>query len=375
MNTIAILGYARTPMGAQNGSLREAHPDKLGTAALTGAVQRAGISHGALGKIGLGSLLDAGRGPNPARALILEAGFEESSAAMPTGFSIKAGGAAGLEALALLAGCIDGDEVAAAVGVDSASLAPYLLPEARTGSKLGAGRMLDSALRDAWVVSDEELPLPALAAVAMQPLELDRARFIEFRKRSLERARAAAGKGEVVPVNVPGPKGDEAFTKDDLPGANELSKGDEVYAAPLADGAASVVISTLDRARANGRPDAPRLVAIARASVESRKAPLAPAAALATLLARAGRKPRDLRVVEVDESLYVGAEAARRELDLLEDQLNPRGGAHAYGHPGGACGLRALVALLAQLEERRGGLGAVAYATGGGGAIALLVER
>src|SRR5581483_11077933 len=100
----------------------------------------------------------------------------------------------------------------------------------------------------------------------------------------------------------------------------------------------------------------------------------APAAALSHLLAKTGKKARDLRVVEVDESLYVGAEAARRELDLSEEQLNPRGGAHAYGHAGGACGIRALVALLAELEAK-GRLGALAYGTGGGGAIALLVER
>src|SRR5581483_8931108 len=283
----------------------------------------------------------------------------------PTGFSLNAGGGAGLEVLALLGAELEGDQVAAAVGVDSASLAPYLMPEARTGSRLGHARLLDSALRDAWVVSEEELPLPALAAVCMQPLELDRARFIDFRKRSLERARSAAGRGEVVTVNVPGAKGDEPCSKDDLPGAGELSKGDEAYAAPLADGAAAVVLATGERARSLGRPEAARVLSFARASVESRKAPLAPAAALSALLARAGRKPRDLRAVEVDESLFVGAEAARRELDLLDDQLNPRGGAHAYGHAAGACGLRALVALLAQLEARGGGLGAVAYGTGG----------
>jgi acetyl-CoA C-acetyltransferase len=375
MNTIAILGYARTPIGALNGTLREAHPDKLATAALTGAVQKAGLQPSLLGRIGLGTLLDAGRGPNPARALILEAGFEETSNELPNGFSLNAGGGAALEVLSLLGAELEGDAVAAAVGVDSASLAPYLLPEARHGSRLGHGRMLDSAGRDAWVVSEEELPLPALAAVCMQPLELDRARFVEYRKRSLERARAAAGTGEIAPVSVPGPKGDEPCTKDDLPGSHELSKGDEVYAAPLADGAAAVVLATTERARALGRGDAARVVAVARKSVESRKAPLAPAAALAVLLARSGRKPRDLRAVEVDESLYVGAEAARRELDLLDDQLNPRGGAHAYGHPAGACGIRALVSLLAHLEQRGGGLGAVAYGTGGGGAIAMLVER
>lgn len=376
MNKVAILGFARTPIGAQGGTLREVHPEKLGTAALTGAVQRAGLPEGALQRIGLGSLFDAGHGPNPARALILEAGFEEAAAPLPTGFSVRAGGGSALEALALLASELEGEAAAAAVGVDSASLAPYLLPEARHGSRLGHGRMLDAALRDAWVVSDEDLPLPALAAICMQPLELDRARFIEVRKRSLERARAAAGKGAVVPVGVPDQKGGETpCEKDDLPGERELSRGDEVYAAPLADGAAAVVLSTLERARALGRESCARLVGLARASVESQKAPIAPAAALARLLAAAGRKARDLRAVEVDESLFVGAEAARRELDLLDDQLNPRGGAHAYGHPGGACGIRALVALLAQLESRGGGLGAVAYGTGGGGAIALLVER
>jgi acetyl-CoA acetyltransferase len=177
-------------------------------------------------------------------------------------------------------------------------------------------------------------------------------------------------------VNVPDAKGGEApCDRDDLPGQRELSKGDEVYAAPLADGAAAVVFATLEHARSLGREGSARLVGIARTSVESRHAPIAPAAALARLLAVAGRKARDLRAVEVDESLFVGAEAARRELDLLEEQLNPRGGAHAYGHSGGACGLRAFVALLAQLESRGGGLGAVAYGTGGGGAIALLVER
>jgi acetyl-CoA C-acetyltransferase len=375
MSQIAILGYARTPIGAQNGALREVLPDKLATAALTGATERSGLEPSALARIGVGTLLDAGRGPNPARALILEAGFEERPEAPPTGFAVSAGGGSALEALALLAGELEGDGAAAAVGVDSASLAPYLLPEARHGSRLGHGRVLDSALRDAWVVSDEELPLPALAAVAMQPLELDRARFIEVRRRSLERARAAAGKGEIVTVSVPDAKGGEAeFTADELPGSRDLSKGDEVYAAPLADGAAAVVLTTLERARSMKRADAPRVVTVVRASVESRHAPLAPAAALSALLVKTGRKARDLAAIEVDESLFVGAEAARRELGLGDEQLNPRGGAHAYGHPAGACGIRALVALLAQLEGR-GGLGAIAYGTGGGGAIALLVER
>src|SRR5580658_5085864 len=153
MNQVALLGFARTPLGALNGSLREAHPDKLATAALTGAVQRAGIPPGALRRLGVGTLLDSGRGPNPARALILEAGFEEAPSEVPTGFAISAGGGSALEALALLASELDGESVAAAVGVDSASLAPYLLPEARHGSRLGHGRVLDSALRDAWVVS------------------------------------------------------------------------------------------------------------------------------------------------------------------------------------------------------------------------------
>jgi acetyl-CoA C-acetyltransferase len=288
---------------------------------------------------------------------------------------VRAGGASGLEALAIVASELEGEAGAAAVAHDSASRAPYLLPEARHGSRLGAGRLLDSALKDAWDSSEEELPLPAFAYIAMQSLGLDRNGFLEARKRSVVLARAAQGKSEVVPVGLPSGDGNETpWTQDDLPGAREPSAGDEALAAPLADGAAAVVVATPERARSLKKADAPRLVALVRATVESRKAPLAPVAALGALLSRTGRKASDLHVVEVDESLYVAPEAARKELSFPPERVNPRGGAHAYGHPGGACGLRALVAALAELSSRGSGLAAVAYGSGGGCALALLLE-
>ncbi|MBI3723072.1 hypothetical protein HY251_03830 [bacterium] len=375
MSRAAILGFARTPFGAQNGSLRELPPEKLGSTALCAAGQRAGVDGAAIERVVLGTVLDAGRGPNPGRVVVLEAGFTEFAAGPPA-LAVRAGGGAGLEALAIAASELEGDRAVAALGADSASQAPYLLPEARAGSRLGAGRLLDGAAKDAWDSSDEELPLPALAAIALQSLEVSRAQFLEARALSVARARAAAGKGEIAPVAVHSPSGAEvALEADDLPGAKDASPGDEAYAARLADGAAALVISTPERARALGRADAPRLLAVARAAVETRKAPLAPVAALRALLVKTGRKVADLRVVEVDESLFVAPLVARRELSLDLERLNPRGGAHAYGHAGGACGLRALVAALAELDSRGGGLAAVAYGTGVGGGIAVLVER
>jgi acetyl-CoA C-acetyltransferase len=379
VNPVAILGFARTPFGAQFGTLREVTPDKLGSAVFVAAVERSGVPHGSLARVVLGTLLDAGRGPNPARALIMEAGFgiDEGSGDGPTGVSLRAGGGSGLEALAFAAAELEGEQSAVAIGLDSSSLAPYLMPEARGGSKLGHGRLIDSALRDTWAHSDEELPLPALAAVAMQRHELERSHFLETRRISVERAKKAAGKGEIAPIGVPlaGGQEEKAIASDDLPGEKAPSPGDEAYAASLADGAAAVLAVPVDFARSLGKKDAPRLVAIARCSVESRRAPLAPAAALAALFKKTGKGPGDFSVIEVDESLFIAPEIARREHALTQEQLNPRGGAHAYGHAGGACGLRALVAALAELEARGGGRAAIAYGTGGGGAMALLVER
>jgi acetyl-CoA C-acetyltransferase len=382
LREIAILGFARTPFAPQNGGLREVLPERLGAAALVGAFERSGVEGAparmrsgrlSLERLVTGSVLGAGRGPNPGRALALEAGWEEWDAG-PYALSVRAGGASGLEALAVAASSLDGDACAAAVGVDSASLAPYLMPEARHGSRLGHARLLDGALKDTWDTSDEVLPLPALAAVLLQPLGLDRAKFLETRRRSVERARAAAGKGELVHVGATSEGKERTVESDELAGERPVSPGDEAYAASLADGAAAVVIATVERARTLERKEAPRVLAWARATVESRKAPIAPVLALGRLLRENGKHARELAVIEVDESLYVAPETARRELEIPEERLNPRGGAHAYGHAGGACGLRALVAALAELEAKGGGLGAVAYGAGGGAGVALLVK-
>lgn len=373
----AILGFARTPFAPINGALREVAPEKLGTAALVAASQRSGAQPASIARVFVGSVLTAGRGPNPARTLAVEAGWEEWDVG-PYGLSIRAGGASGLEALALAGQAArdeEGDATAAAVGLDSSTLAPYLMPEARHGSRLGHARLLDAAHKDAWDFSTDELPLPAQAAVILQPLGLGRPQFVEARNRSVARARAAAGKGELTSIGATEDGKERTLDTDELAGERPLTPGDEAYAAFLADGAAAAIVASAATAKSLGRQDAPRILAWARACVEGHHAPKAPVAALAKLLRATNRRPSDLKVVEVDESLYVAPEIARRELEVPDEHLNPRGGAHAYGHAGGACGIRALVAGLAELEARGGGLMALSYGAGGGAAVALLIER
>ena len=334
MTDVAILGFARTPVAPINGGLREVAPERLGTVALVAAAQRSGAKPESIARVVVGTVLDAGRGPNPGRTLCLEAGWDEWSGG-PYAFAVRAGGASGLEALALAAEGlwakgVAADSTAAAVGLDSASLTPYLMPEARHGSRLGHARLLDGAHKDAWDWSPDELPLPAQAAVILQPMGLGRPHFVEARKRSVERARAAAGKGEIAPVQATEAGVEKTLETDELAGEKPLSPGDEAYAANLADGAAAVIVARRETAKTLGRESAPRILAWARATVEGHHAPKAPVAALARLLETTGRNVRDLRVLEVDETLYVAPELVLKQLEAPADRLNPRGGAHAY---------------------------------------------
>jgi acetyl-CoA C-acetyltransferase len=367
---IAILGGVRTPFGALGGALSGAPAERLGGVALAASLQRAKLERARLREVWLGSVFDSGRGPNPARALLLEGEGDTDV----WGLTVRAGGASGLEALARAATGLGANEAAAIVGADSASRAPYLLPEARGGSRLGSGRLVDGAARDAWVLSDEDIPATGHAIAASKLLGVDRAKLDELRARSVERAKASP-RDEVAPTPIPSMKGgDQDVGDDDLAGARPAPPNDLAYAAPLSDGAAAVVVAGLGLARELGVPAA-RLVAVERVSLEPGAAATAPAKALAKLLASQGRSARDLRAVEVDESLTAAPFAARKELEIAEERLNARGGAHAYGHAGGACGLAALVRLLAELERAGGGQGAVAYGAAGGAAIALVVER
>ena len=392
MQDVVILSAARTPVGAFQGALASQSGPTLGAAALRAAIQRAGVEAALIEQVYMGCVLPAGVGQAPARQAALAAGCPTSTGAI----TINKVCGSGMRTVMSAANDLRCGEfgLVAAGGMESMSNAPYLLPKARTGLRLGHGQVVDSMVHDGLWDAYNDFHMGNCAEICAAKYEFSREQQDAFAQRSYERALAAMEAGltaqEIVAVEVPQRKGDPVIVdQDEEPGRASFEKmarlrpafkpdGGTVTAAnasTINDGAAALVLSTAERAAELGRQPIARLVAQATFAQQPEWFTTAPVGAARRALDRAGLGIDDIDLFEINEAFSVVALACMKDLGISEEKLNVRGGAVALGHPIGASGARIIVTLLHALEERGARRGLAAICLGGGEATAVIVER
>ncbi|KVD29116.1 acetyl-CoA C-acetyltransferase [Burkholderia ubonensis] len=388
---IVIVGAARTPMGGFQGDLAAATASELGAVAIRAALERAGVPADQVDEIVFGCVLPAGQGQAPARQAALKAGLPLAAGATTVNKMCGSGMKAAMFAHDLLvAGSAD---VLVAGGMESMSNAPYLLPKARGGYRMGHGQVLDhmflDGLEDAY---DKGRLMGTFAEDCAAAYGFTRDAQDAFAIASLTRAQQAIASGrfaaEVAPVQVRAGKTDTVVSIDEQPGKAKLDKiptlkpafreGGTVTAAnssSISDGAAALVL--MRRSEAERRGLTPKAVIVGHSTYADKPAlfPTAPVGALRKLSEKTGWALRDVDLFEINEAFAVVAMAAMRGLDLPHDKVNVHGGACALGHPIGASGARVMVTLLAALETHGLRRGVASLCIGGGEATAIAIER
>ena len=390
MASSVILSAARTPIGSFNGALSSVSAPDLGAAAVSGALDRAGVSPDQLDEVVLGNVVSAGVGQAPARQAAIAAGVPDSVAC----FTVNKVCGSGLKAVMLADQAIRaGDiEVAVAGGMENMSQAPFLLDKARTGYGYGNGTLIDSLFHDGLRDPYSGDAMGVAGDLCADTCNVPRERQDEFTVESYTRAQAAVENGqfaqEIVPVTVKGRKGDTVVERDEEPARTSFDKIPQLRpvfskegtvtaanASTINDGAAALVVASAEWAEANGKTPMARIVATAQHSQKPVEFTTAPIQAVHNVLAKAGLEIDDIDLFEVNEAFAVVALAAQDALDIPPDKLNVRGGAVAVGHPIGASGARILTTLLFAMEETDAKRGVAAICNGGGEATAVLVER
>ena len=387
---IAIVGAARTPMGGFQGDFATLAASDLGGVAIKAAVERAGIKPAEIEELIFGNCLMAGQGQAPARQASIKAGLPLSTncttLSKMCGSAMKA---AMLAHDAIIAGSAD---IMVAGGMESMSNAPYLLPKARSGMRMGHGSVSDhmflDGLEDAY---DKGKLMGVFAEQCAERYEFTREAQDEFALRSLNRALEAARNGsfewEIAPVTVAGRQGEVVIDKDEQPGkANPekipalkpaFKKDGTVTAAnasSISDGAAALVL--MRRSLAERRDLQPLAIILGHATHAQEPGwfTTAPVGAMQKLYAKIGWRPDDVDLYEINEAFAVVTMAAMREHGLPADKVNVHGGACALGHPIGASGARIIVTLLGALRKHRKRRGMASLCIGGGEATAMAIE-
>jgi len=388
---IVILSAARTPIGSFQGAFKKISASQLGSIALKGALDRAGMEPAALEQVYMGCVLTSGVGQAPARQATLAAGCPPSTGA------ITVGKVCGSAMRAVMTGANDlrcGDfGVVGAGGMESMTQAPYLIPTVRDGLRLGHGKLLDSMIHDGLWDPYGDLHMGNCAETCARHYGFTREAQDEFALESYRRAREAAesglSAGEIVAVDVPQRKGDpQRVDRDEEPFRVDLEKMSQLRpafqkdgsvtaanASKINDGAAALVLTTAEKANELGIQPLARLVTQASAAQEPEWFTTTPIEAARKALDRAGLSTGDIDLWEVNEAFAVVTMAFMKELDLPADRVNVRGGAVALGHPIGASGARILVTLLHSMAERGARRGCAAICIGGGEATVVIVER
>ncbi|HUH92652.1 MAG TPA: acetyl-CoA C-acetyltransferase [Casimicrobiaceae bacterium] len=388
---VVIVGAARTPMGGLQGDFAALAASDLGAVAIRAAVTRAGIEPPAVDQVIMGCVLPAGQGQAPARQAALKAGLPLSTPC--TTVNKMCGSAMEAAMLAhdrLLAGSA---EIIVAGGMESMTNAPYLLPKARGGMRMGHGTVYDhmflDGLEDAY---DKGKLMGAFAETCAEKYGFSREAQDEFALRSLNRARAANEDGtfawEIAPVVVPGRKGDVVIERDEQPAkANPdkiptlkpaFRKDGTVTAAnssSISDGAAALVLMPRSAAERRGLKPLAVILDHATHAQEPGWFTTAPVGAMRKLFAKLGWKPADVDRYEINEAFAVVTMAAMKEFGLPAEKVNVHGGACALGHPIGASGARIVVTLLGALRKAGGKRGVASLCIGGGEATAMAIER
>ncbi|HVB26208.1 MAG TPA: acetyl-CoA C-acetyltransferase [Ktedonobacteraceae bacterium] len=385
-----IVGAARTPTGKFLGGLSSFTAPQLGAIAIKEAVRRSGIAPDAIEEVIMGNVVSAGIGQAPARQAAILSGLPDDLPA----FTINNVCGSGLKAVMLAAQSIRaGDQQAfVAGGMESMSNAPYLLTKARTGYRMGDGKIIDAVVNDGLWCAFENIHMGNEAEIIADKFCITRGAQDQFSVQSQQKAAAATAEGrfreEIIPIEVPQKKGvlvvdtDEPIRADATLEALAKLKpafqaGGTVTAgnAPgLSDGASATIVVDQDFARANGLTIMARITGYASAAITPRYVFAAPTRAVNRLLARTGLKISNFDLIEVNEAFAAQTLANGQELDWDWSRVNVNGGAIALGHPIGSSGSRVLITLIHELRRRGGGRGLATLCLGGGGAVAMSVE-
>ena len=387
---VVILSYARTPMGSFQGALAGATAVELGTAAVKGAVERAGVDAADVQRIYMGCVLPAGLGQAPARQAAIKAGLGTHVEATTVNKMCGSGmQAAIMGAEALAAGSVD---LLVAGGMESMTNAPYLTKKHRSGARIGHDTVYDSMMLDG--LEDAYEPGRAMGTFAediAREYQFTRAQMDDYAIASLHRAQKAQADGsferEIVPVEVQGRKGAVTVTLDEQPAKGDVAKIPTLKAAfakegaitaanssSISDGAAALVMTRQSVADRLGLKPIARVVAHAAFAQAPERFTTAPVTAMQRAMEKAGWTTDDIDLFEVNEAFAVVAMIAMRDLGLSHDKLNVHGGACALGHPIGASGARVLATLLSALEGAGKKRGLASLCIGGGEATAMAVE-
>ena len=392
MEDPVIVSAVRTPVGAFGGGLSSMAALDLGALVIAEAVQRAGVEPAQVDEVLMGNILSAGLGMNVARQATIKAGLPVTVPAM----TVNKMCGSGLKTVALAAQSIMlGDaEVIVAGGMESMSSAPYILPKARWGYRMGHGEITDSMLNDGLYCHMADCHMGITAENLADMYEISREDMDMFAARSQERAGRAMRGGvfaeEILPVSVPQPRGEPLLVDTDehprpdvtierlgrlAPAFKSNGHVTPGNASGINDGAAAVVVMSGSRAASMGLRPMAVVRSYASAGVEPHIMGIGPVAASQKALDKAGLSIDDMDLVEVNEAFAAQSLAVGKSLGLDWDRTNVNGGAIALGHPLGASGTRILTTLLYEMQRRDAAHGLATLCIGGGQGIALVVER
>jgi acetyl-CoA C-acetyltransferase len=386
---VLITSAKRTPIGAFQGALLPLTAVQLGAAAARAAIQAAAVNAAELNEVIFGCVLPAGLGQAPARQAALGAGVPVS---VPCTTVNKMCGS-GLKAVMLAADQIrcGAAELVLAGGFESMSNAPYLLPKARGGYRMGHGEVLDHMFYDGLQSPWDGKLMGTFGDAVASKYNFTRAQQDAYVIESVKRAVRAVDTGEfdaeVTPLTVKSRQRETVVARDETPGTCDISKipglkpafnkDGTVTAASsssISDGAAALILTSGARAQAQGLKPLARVLAYASHAQEPEWFTTAPSGAIKKVLAQLGWKPNDADLYEINEAFAVVTMAAMHDLDLDHTRVNVNGGACALGHPIGATGARILTTLVHALRARGGKRGIAALCIGGGEAVAVAVE-
>ena len=393
METPVILSAVRTPVGRFQGGLASFSAPELGAKVVAEAARRAGLDPKQIDEAILGNVIQAGLGQNPARQAALKGGCDPRVAAL----TINKVCGSGLKAVALAAQAVQlgESEIVVAGGMESMTNAPYLLPQARSGYRLGDGKLIDSMIHDGLWDSYEDFHMGMTGELVAEKYDISRQeqdRFaLESHQKAIRARKSCFFEAQILPIEVPQKKGDPIVIRYDESPREDTSiealaklkpafKSDGTVTAGNApgtnDGAAALIVTSERNAQRLGKQPLARIVAQAVSGVEPKWVMMAPVEAVEKLLAKTGwDRDKDVDLIELNEAFAVAAIAVTRELKLNPDKVNVNGGAVAIGHPIGASGARILVTLLYELQRRNLKRGIAALCLGGGNAVAVAVER
>jgi acetyl-CoA C-acetyltransferase len=388
-DAVVIVAAKRTPMGGFQGSLAPLSAPQLGAAAIKAALAQSGVDGSAVSEVIMGNVLPAGLGQAPARQATLHAGLPRSAGAT----TINKVCGSGLKAVMLGYDLLRSGSASVVVagGMESMSNAPYLLPQARTGMRMGHGQVLDHMMLDGLEDAYEGKAMGCYAQATADQYGIGREAMDQFALTSLSRAKAAIVEGkfqaEIEPLTISSRKGDMVVSDDEQPGKAmpekipglrpAFAKDGTITAAnssSISDGAAALVLMRESDARAQGLTPLARIVGHATHSQAPAEFTVAPIGAMNKLLAQLSWSSQQVDLWEINEAFAMVTMLAIQQLQLDHNKVNVHGGACALGHPIGASGARLLVTLLYALQQQGKQRGITSLCIGGGEAVALAVE-